>query len=614
MGRPKIYTEKHFNFTASRNKKGTAVVIMYRNEWDPKKKSSRTAEKHHVGILNIDTGRVTMSEAFLSKFPQYRGKIYFFENHQLLEHSQEEAEEILKQNQGSCLDQIISPLGGWICWHTAEKHRILEDLVTVFGDELGRELLSLAIYIYLSSNGALQIYDEWLPQNWLPNAKILDSQDSSRVLSAVTEEATKTYFHMRFNRVQHLYETQVEQSENKSRPYQFLALDSTAISSYSKTIEDAAFGHAKQRPDLKQINYTLAVDYLTGQSCYALESEGSITDKVLYPNIIADMIACGFKLENTIFVTDRGYNSLFNVQQLINLNLNYVTGVSMTEDVVKQKFLDYKESFGSSAFYKPEVGVYCRTFEEKWQQVQSGDTSPVETTQFLHLYVNPDLQLAQIKELQDKVQLVLNKKDKGEKVDPALLSQVKSFLIEKKDQTGKSKWFKNIDKLDKIKCLKGAWAIRTNCIENPVEALQASRRRNIVETAFRAFKVENGGSMLGCTQSSLHGKLFVLSLAQSLRNIHLTNIRNFSDPPAPIARYCKAQLKDNNVQLTDSQRKQIKLPGDSLIKAFSHLSRHKATRAKTGRAWVLQKPLPKKDKDLISLLGCPQPPRFFNPW
>lgn len=613
MGRHKVYTEKHFNFTTNRDKKGVTKVIMYRNEWDPKKKQSVTAEKHYVGTLNMDTGKVAISESFLSKFPEYLGKVYFFEDRKLVARSEEEVEEILKQNPESCLDEIISPLGGWVCWQTAEDCGILKDLTDVFGPEIGRALLSLAICVYLSSNGALQIYEEWLPQNWLPKAKLLDSRETSRVLSTVTEEATKVYFQKRFDRVQKFYKEQIDNKEKTNEYRQFLALDSTAISSYSETIEDAAYGHAKQRPDLKQINYTLAVDYLTGQTCYALECEGSITDKALYPNIIAYMTASGFNLENTIFVTDRGYNSLFNIQQLIDLNLKYLTGIPLNEEAVKQKLLKYKESFGSSAFYESQVGVYCRTFEEKWLQKLPTCGSPIETTQFLHVYVNPDLQLAQIKELQNKVQQVLEKKGNGEKVDPVLLAQVKSFLIEKKDESGKTVWFKNVDKLDKAKCTKGAWAIRTNCIESPVEALLISRRRNIVETAFRSFKVENDGNMLGCTQSSFQGKLFVMSLAQSLRNIHLTNVRNFSDPPAQIAEYCASQLKANKVELTASQRKEIKLPGDSLIMAFTRLSRYKALRAKAGSAWVLQKPLSKQDRDLISLLGCPQPPRFFNP-
>lgn len=60
------------------------------------------------------------------------------------------------------------------------------------------------------------------------------------------------------------------------------------------TIEDAAYGHAKQNPELKQINLMLAVDFLnSGDVCYT-EDEGSITDKSVYRSVLAQMKSYGF--------------------------------------------------------------------------------------------------------------------------------------------------------------------------------------------------------------------------------------------------------------------------------------------------------------------------------
>ena len=48
--------------------------------------------------------------------------------------------------------------------------------------------------------------------------------------------------------------------------------------------------------------------------------------------------------------------------------------------------------------------------------------------------------------------------------------------------------------MDSIKACKynGCFAIRTNEIEDPFQSLSIYRERNIVETAFRQFKVLNG--------------------------------------------------------------------------------------------------------------------------
>lgn len=50
-----------------------------------------------------------------------------------------------------------------------------------------------------------------------------------------------------------------------------LAFDSTSISTYSNTIEIAEYGHAKQNPELKQVNLFLVCDERSGEAVYAYE-------------------------------------------------------------------------------------------------------------------------------------------------------------------------------------------------------------------------------------------------------------------------------------------------------------------------------------------------------
>lgn len=609
MGRTKIYPDSHFRYTTCHNANGTTYVVRYRNEWNKEKKRSEPKERIYVGSLNTSTGKVSFSKKFLEKYPEFAGQLYFYENNELVIKTEEETEALEEQRTSSCLDDIVSPLGSWICWHTALEHHILKDLKEVLEPEDADNLLKLAVYVFLSSNGALQIYQQWLPQQWLPSAQLLDSAQISRLLAKITDETIKKYFKLRFDRVRSFYKKLAEQKTLASNVRHLLALDSTCIHSYSETIEDAAYGHAKQRPDLKQINYTLGVDYLTGETVYALESEGSINDKALYSTVIADMLNANFDLTDTVFVTDRGYHSLYNVQQLINSELGYLTRVPLSEEGIKEKFRKYKASFSSSAFYLADVGLYCRTFTESWQQKMPVTEQTFTTTQYLHLYVNPELQTAQMKQLEAVVSEVLEKKNKGLTVEHSLYTQASPYI---KEDEKRKVWIKKTKALDSVRCLKGAWAIRTNCIEDPSAAVRISRQRNVIEEAFRGFKVENSGDRLYSTKATYEGKLFLLSLAQSLRNIFLMNVRNFAQPLPEIEKYCQEQRKQNKVDLSESERRKVKLPGDSLRMAFASLSRHKAVRAPSGTNWIMKKPLPKKDRDLISLLGYPKPPRFFK--
>ena len=87
-------------------------------------------------------------------------------------------------------------------------------------------------------------------------------------------------------------------------------MDSTALSTYSVTISNAAYRYTKQNPELRQVNFTLGLDYLKGDVCYAYESEGSITDKSVPPHLMMDLHHNGYNLQDRVIVTDRGNQSI----------------------------------------------------------------------------------------------------------------------------------------------------------------------------------------------------------------------------------------------------------------------------------------------------------------
>lgn len=71
----------------------------------------------------------------------------------------------------------------------------------------------------------------------------------------------------------------------------------------------------------------------------------------------------------------------------------------------------------------------------------------------------------------------------------------------------------------------GCWAIRTNAIDDPFETNSIYRQRDIIEKGFNQLKNEVGGSRLEATESAYRGKLFIYTLAQSLRMNMLVTAR-----------------------------------------------------------------------------------------
>lgn len=573
MGRPRIYDTPHFCLHTY-VRKGHTYVEAYRNEWDPEKKRSRIAQRKYVGVLDTTTGRVRLGKKYLSENPQYEGKILYYEDKQLVERTPEEVQEELDKRVPSPLNEVVSYGASAACWLVAQQSGMLEDLKKTFGAEVGADLLRLALYQYLDG-GSMDCFEQWASQHWLPKARTFSGQRISEMLSKITHQDITSYLKLRNHRcVEHFnkVKTQAEELKKPGPRFRYLALDSTALSTYSVTISSAAYGYAKQNPELRQVNFTLGVDYLNGDVCYAYESEGSITDKSVYPHLMMDLHHNGYNLQDTVIVTDRGYQSIYNIQRLLDIEINYVCGVPLTEESVKQLFERYKSSLSNPAFLNGRLKVAARTSKELWEKAT--DSGPLHLSTSLHLYKYPELAAQQAISLHQKIEEVLEKKNSGEKLHSADRSRVRNYIVE----NNKNVWVKNIKGLEEFLTRAGCFAIRTNCIEDPFECLAVYKQRQIVETAFRQMKVLNGNNRLRCTERTYVGKLLLFVIAQSLRMRMLYTVKE------------------------NEQRLDLDLPGDSLDKAMAMLKGIMAIRPPSKAVWA-GRPISKKARDILELLG-----------
>ena len=573
MGRPRIYDTPHFCLHTY-VRKGHTYVEAYRNEWDPEKKRSRIAQRKYVGVLDTTTGRVRLGKKYLSENPQYEGKILYYEDKQLVERTPEEVQEELDKRVPSPLNDVVSYGASAACWLVAQQSGMLEDLKKTFGAEVGADLLRLAVYQYLDG-GSMDCFEQWASQHWLPKARTFSGQRISEMLSKITHQDITSYLKLRNHRcVEHFnkVKTQAEELKKPGPRFLYLALDSTALSTYSVTISSAAYGYAKQNPELRQVNFTLGVDYLNGDVCYAYESEGSITDKSVYPHLMMDLHHNGYNLQDTVIVTDRGYQSIYNIQRLLDIEINYVCGVPLTEESVKQLFERYKSSLSNPAFLNGRLKVAARTSKELWEKAT--DSGPLHLSTSLHLYKYPELAAQQAISLHQKIEEVLEKKNSGEKLHSADRSRVRNYIVE----NNKNVWVKNIKGLEEFLTRAGCFAIRTNCIEDPFECLAVYKQRQIVETAFRQMKVLNGNNRLRCTERTYVGKLLLFVIAQSLRMRMLYTVKE------------------------NEQRLDLDLPGDSLDKAMAMLKGIMAIRPPSKAVWA-GRPISKKARDILELLG-----------
>lgn len=571
--------DKRWYFTADTNAKGYTYIQAYQTKWDPVAKTTKRSAKRYVGRL-FDDGHVAPSKAFLESFPQYAGKTVFFGPDKTLVDEQTYRQAFPASpgptpdpEEHASKDDTLNVGLTWAAETIAEESKVLESLVEVFGKEMGRDLLHLAIY-KLDTGSSMVAFEDWCSGVYLKNSKLLTDQRISEILAKVGVQDFEKFF---------LKRHKAKLQEDRKLSY---ALDNTSISTYSETIEDAEFGYAKRDPHLKQINYTFVCDQEDGEIIFAHTYQGSISDVVALQEIIYRMRRAEFELENVTLVSDRGYSSLMNIQKMIDLEMKFVQGVRLTEDAIKAKFDTYHDSLRDVNFYDSETGVFARTTKEPWLQNISNGT--LNRTVYVHLYRFPGVDEAEMASLVKKADQILKLKANSKEVPPELWQSYKRFVKQIKNANGEATWVRDNEAIKNAVKYAGTFVIRTNTIEDPFEALRVYRLRGTVEQDFNQFKNWVDGDRLRCTQSSYIGKLFVCTLATSLRLMMMNRAKHNS--------------QDNTG---------LKIPNNSMDVLFGKIRMIKAEKRKDANAWVT-KLASKKQRDMLTLLGLKMPPRVLR--
>lgn len=561
---------------------GRTYIRAYQNAWNAEKKRSFVKSRIQVGRLRSD-GSVALSEGFKESFPSFADTTWYWGDHALL--SEEEFRQQFPQKDSppdlSWSNEVIQFGSTWAAWETAVHRGILEDLEVVFGNKTARQLLALAVYKF-DGGGAMMTFEDWLPQVWLPEIEPLNGRRISELLSKVSVSLTENYYKRRYDR-----------ASERSKDGMTLSFDSTSISTYSSGIVDAAWGHAKQNPQLRQVNYLVVCDHATGDVVYAFSYDGSVSDKTILAQVYLQMQSAGLNLANNILVTDRGFQSIWNTQTAINLDLKYIQFLSLNEGVVREALRRKMLPLSDPTVHRdPELCISALSVEDLW--TQATDAGPVTIKGHLHLYRDAITAQEDADALHRDILYAVKVKNEQEKtpngktkrLDETLWKRVKPFLYENKHpKDGDSVWSIRDEKLREAVRFMGCRAIRTNAVSNPFEALCIYRQRDIIEQGFNQLKNEVGGSRLVATETTYRGKLFIFSLAQSIR---MSMLRTAAE--------------------TVQKNPKLKMPEESLRKLIVQLQGLQARKHRTTDAFIVGI-IPKRYRDLLTLIGITKLPR-----
>ena len=579
-----------WNFTTVVTAQGYCYVKAYKMKWDPVLKKSKRHLQRHVGRL-LENDRIKISPSFAADFPEYSGDDWFWGANKKPVHEAEYRRDFPEtpgpapQDPEACEPQSTLDVGlTWAALELAKDSGIRAHLQEVFGKETGEDLLYLAIY-KLASGGAMMTYDIWRQKVWLPQSRRLTGQKISELLSSVTREQVTKYFKLRHNRQDEVWEEiYKKQPELRSRPIEY-ALDNTSISTYSNTLSEAQYGHAKRDPELKQINYTIICDQRSGDIVFAYMYDGAVNDVSALSDILFAMQEAEFKLEKNILVTDRGYSSLVNVQKMINLEIKYLQGVRYIEDSLKQRFAKHSDALRKNAFYSSKEKAYAFTETEPW--TQNSSAGQLKLNNYIHLYRlvgHEDLTVQQISENADHI---IRLKTAKRSVPQDLWAAYGRFVKSVTEKNGVTHWVRDTSKIDEAVECSGYFALRSNAVSDAFEALSIYRQRNMVEQDFYQLKNWLDGDRLRVGAVAVQGKLLVNTIGTALRMMML----------------CRAKQKED-------RKSKLVLPGGSLDRLLAELTLVRAEKRKNANAWI-RNSIPASRRRCFELLMLPEPPRKF---
>jgi len=458
--------------------KQTGITYAYRNEpyWDKEKQQSR-AKRTLIGKVDPDTGEIIATRAYrkkgtkTSETPSKRGPVPITK--------------VRRRFYGACylLDQIGEIIG------------VKEDLKFCFPESY-RQILSIAYYLILEENNSLSRFSHWQRLHIHPYGDDLPSQRSSELFQSIEEESRMAFFKRQGRR-------RIEK--------EYWAFDITSISSYSEALCQVKKGRNKENDHLPQINLALLFGEESGLPFYYRKLPGNITDVKTVRQLMAEFSVMGYRKVSVIL--DRGFYSRENINLLYKNHQKFIIGVKLELRYVKEVLERERENLQVWSNLHRQFGAYgiCRTIEWDYEQYRpyKGDILKSTRRAYLHVFYNPEKAARDQANMIDYLNELYNDLREGTRKDYRMKDYDRYFEVTDTPKRGEKIKPKE-DAMRQTARNYGYFALLSNEVKNPFEALSLYRSKDIVEKGFGNLKERlNFRRMQTSSELSLNGKLFV---------------------------------------------------------------------------------------------------------
>jgi transposase len=462
------------------NKK-TGITYAYSNEayWDKEKQQSR-AKRTLLGKVDPTTGEIVPTRPYKKKkgnsvVPAKRGPVPITK--------------IQRSFYGASylFDQIGKNSG------------VESDLKVCFPDTY-KQLLSIVYYLILEENNALSRFSHWQKLHVHPYGQDIPSQRSSELFQSIDEEGRLSFFKRQGKR-------RIEK--------EYWAFDTTSISSYSSVLKQVKKGRNKEHDRLPQINLALLFGEESGLPFYYRKLPGNISDVKIVKQLMAEFNVMGYKKVNVIF--DRGFYSRENINALYKNHQKFLIGVKLGLKYVKEILEEERENLQLWSNLQTQFGAYgvCRTIEWDYEQERpyKGDRLKAKRRAYLLLFYNPEKAAKDQADMNEYLTSLHKDLLGNSRKEYRMKDYDKYFEVTDSPKRG-MKIKPKEEAMRKTARNYGYFALLSNEVKDPFEALSLYRSKDIVEKGFGNLKERlNFRRMQVSSELALNGKLFVEFIA-----------------------------------------------------------------------------------------------------
>ena len=392
---------------------------------------------------------------------------------------------------------------------------VTEDLKTCFPESY-QQILSIAYYLILEDRNPLSRFPRWAAIHRHPHGAVIPSQRSSELFASITEEAKQRFFRLQGKR-------RVER--------EYLAYDSTSVSSYSKCLRQVRYGKNKDHEPLEQLNLALLFGQESRLPFYYRKLAGNIPDVKTLRNVMADMNTLGY--EKIKVVLDRGFFSAANINDLYRHHIKFLIAAKLSLKLVQTHLEPVRDKMRNWTHYHQDYQLYAYSLPITWSYVQDrpyrGDTLKADRRVYLHLYYSPDRALEDEKAFNSRLANLQTELESDQR-QPDHEKQYAQYFEVKTTPVRGMRIIAKEEAIAEAKRNYGYFTLLSNEIKDPIEALSTYRNKDLVEKAFENLKERlNLRRLSVSSEQSLDGKLFVqfialIFLSYISRNMQANNL------------------------------------------------------------------------------------------